>query len=130
MYKLAASFSVLFFIFILWVISMANTGENSVFFKFVASIPYGDKLGHFCLFGLLTLGSNIAFKFNTVSLGRFNIYRGTFLVIIFVVLEELSQGFIPSRSMDVVDLLADIVGILVFTAVYYYLSENYFTNPA
>lgn len=130
MYKLAASFSVLFFIFILWVISMANTGENSVFFKFVASIPYGDKLGHFCLFGLLTLGSNIAFKFNTVSLGRFNIYRGTFLVIIFVVLEELSQGFIPSRSMDIVDLLADSVGILVFTTISFYVSKICLTQQS
>lgn len=102
---------------------MANTGENSVFFEFVASIPYGDKLGHFCLFGLLTLGSNVAFKFNMVSLGWFNIYRGTFLVIIFVVLEELSQGFIPSRSMDIVDLLADSVGVLVFTTISFYVSK-------
>ncbi len=130
MYKLARTSTVLFFIFILWVISMANTGEDSVFFELVASMPYGDKLGHFCLFGLLTLGSNVAFKFNTISLGKFNIYKGTFFVIIFVVLEELSQGFISSRSMDVVDLLADSVGISVFTAVSYYLSKINLINQS
>jgi hypothetical protein len=39
-----------------------NTGQGSVYFVFIASIPYGQKSGNFCLFGLLTLATNFAFK--------------------------------------------------------------------
>lgn len=63
----------LFFIFILWILFLANTGQNSVFFTFITKIPYGDKLGHFCLFGLLTLMANFAFKLKVVKLPLINL---------------------------------------------------------
>lgn len=128
MYKLAGALALAFFGFILWVIYMANTGVNSVFFEFIAEIPYGDKLGHFCLFGFLTLGANVGLKFKCLKfkflvLGQTNIYLGTSLVLVFVLLEELSQGFIASRTFDLKDLIADGVGISLFTLVSYGLSK-------
>lgn len=115
----------IFFVFILWIIFLANTGESSVFFNFVRALPYGDKLGHFCLFGTLTLGATIAFKFKSISLGGCPIYWGTLIVTVFVILEELSQGLVASRTLDIIDLLADGVGIAVFTAISYYLSRKF-----
>ena len=114
MHKLISILSVAFLGFIAWIIYLANTAQNSVFFEFVASIPYGDKLGHFCLFGLLSLGANFAFKLKSVTLVSVEIYLGSALVFLFVLIEELSQYFIPNRTMDVTDLLADIFGIIVF----------------
>ncbi len=110
----------LFFIFILWILFLANTGQNSVFFTFITKIPYGDKLGHFCLFGLLTLMANFAFKLKVVKLPLINlkscdVYLGALIVFIFVLCEELSQFFIVSRTLDVIDFLANVVGIVSFS---------------
>ena len=115
--------AVAFFCFILWVIYLANTGQNSVFFQFVARIPYGDKLGHFCLFGLLTLATNLAFRFKSFKLFSIELFLGTILVFSFVVIEEFSQYFIPNRSFDLMDLSADFVGIVFFTFVTRYLNK-------
>jgi len=117
MHKLISIISVAFIMFITWIIYLANTAQNSIFFELVASIPYGDKLGHFCLFGLLTLGVNFAFKLKSYKLISFNIYVGSTVVLFFVLLEELSQYFIPSRTLDITDLLADVVGIITFSLV-------------
>jgi len=116
--------SISFFGFILWIIYLANTGQNSVFFNFVASIPYGDKLGHFCLFGLLTLAANFTFKLRSFQLLSIDIYLGSILVLLFVVIEELSQYFIATRTLDVLDLSADFLGIIFFSISTTYLRKR------
>ena len=116
--------AVVFFGFILWVIYLANTGQNSVFFKLVASIPYGDKVGHFCLFGLLTLATNLAFKFKYFIVYSAKIFLGTLLVFSFVIIEECSQYFIPNRTFDFMDLSANFIGIIFFNVVTVYISKS------
>ena len=95
-----------------------------MFFELVAAIPYGDKLGHFCLFGLLTLFINLAFKFKTLNLAGRPIYLAVLIVSTFVILEELSQFFIESRTLDFVDLIADFTGIAIFSAISAWLSKK------
>ncbi|GGP59312.1 hypothetical protein GCM10009347_27120 [Shewanella algicola] len=104
-----------FFGFILWIIYLANTGGNSIFFDLIRHIPYGDKVGHMLLFGLLTYVANLALLSRHFLLGRIPLYYGAVLVSIFVLSEEISQGFIPSRTLDIVDLIADAVGIILFS---------------
>lgn len=130
-FTLMKVFSLLFFSFILWIIYTANTGGSSVFFELVAAIPYGDKLGHILLFGILTLAANICFKFSSYRLSLpfvaqpkgASIYWGTTLVLIFVCIEEMSQAFIPSRTFDWLDLTADGVGISLFSYASYRLAR-------
>lgn len=110
-YKLFATIAFCFFCFILWVIYLANTDSPSVFFDFIYAIPYGDKLGHIGLFGFLTFTTIIGSKFRTVSCAGRNYYFGALIVIGFVIIEEISQAFIPSRTFDMGDLTADAVGI-------------------
>jgi len=128
MYKIIKAliplFSVSFFVFILWIFDLANTGQNSLFFNFVASIPYGDKLGHFCLFGLLTLAANFTFKLKSFQLMSFEVYLGSLLVLTFVVIEELSQFYIPNRTMDVLDFAADFIGIVFFNISTTYIRKH------
>ena len=104
-----------FFGFILWIIYLANTGGHSIFFDLIRHIPYGDKVGHMLLFGLLTYVANLALQSRHFSLGRIPLYYGAVLVSIFVLSEEISQGFIPSRTLDIIDLVADAVGITLFS---------------
>jgi polysaccharide biosynthesis protein VpsQ len=113
MYRVTSTLAFCFFLFILWIIYLANTGSSSIFFNFVRSIPYGDKWGHVGLFGFLTLLAIVGSKFRSFSCGRLNIYYGAAVVFLFALVEELSQAFIPSRTFDFVDLVANSIGILV-----------------
>jgi len=116
--------SIGFFCFIIWIITLANTGQSSIFFDLVARIPYGDKVGHFCLFGVLTFAANFSFKLKTINLASRNIYLGALLVFIFVVFEELSQYFIASRTLDFFDFSANIFGIVFFSLVTKHIQHN------
>ncbi|WP_425641055.1 VanZ family protein [Marinomonas gallaica] len=113
MYRLISGIAAGFFIFIVWIIYLAGTGGESVFFDFIETIPYGDKLGHMCVFGFLTLVSIIGSKFRYFKYGRFKFYYGATFVMLFVIGEELSQAFIETRTFDLTDLVADAVGIVV-----------------
>lgn len=114
MIKFYKGVTIVFLLFIVWIIFSANTGRNNIFFDFVNWLPFGDKFGHFFLFGFLTLGVNFALKFK-----RFKYWKllplGTLLVAVFVVIEELSQAFFPNRTLDIIDLIADGFGIMFFT---------------
>ncbi len=124
--------AVSFLLFILWIIFLANTGRSSVFFEFVSAIPYGDKLGHFGLFGMLTLLFNLASGFKSYRLFCFSqsgevtksfyCYWGTSLVVVFSVLEEFSQGWLDTRTLDWQDLLADFFGISCFTLLSFWIA--------
>ncbi|MDP2559777.1 VanZ family protein [Psychrobium sp. 1_MG-2023] len=113
-----------FFCCILWAIHIANTGESNILFKLVLSIPHGDKLGHFTLFGVLCLLLNIALNYKVVNVMRVRCYLGSVLVSVFVVAEELSQGLIPTRTLDSKDLLADGLGIAFFSYVTWLLAQR------
>jgi VanZ family protein len=121
--KIISTLTVAFFGFIIWIIYLANTGQNSIFFDFVGSIPYGDKVGHFCLFGFLALGANFACKLKHFRVASFNIYVGSILVLVFASIEELSQHFIPNRTLDISDFVADCAGLIVFSIITSYLSK-------
>ncbi len=115
MYKLISIVGLLFFIFILWVICLANTGINSVFFDFIKTIPFGDKIGHFILFGTLTFLCIILLKFRSFQFFRIKIYHRVLFVTVFVLIEELSQNYISTHTFDLIDLSADFLGIITAT---------------
>ncbi|AZZ98211.1 VanZ family protein [Pseudoalteromonas sp. R3] len=115
MYKLTVIISCCFFLFIIWIIYLANTAQPSLFFELVKIIPYGDKVGHFVLFGTLTLCVNVASKFKVFKLGTIDVFWGTAAVFVFATVEELSQYLIPTRTLDMHDYIADMVGIILFT---------------
>lgn len=124
LHTFAAIVAILFFAFIVWIIYLANTGGDSIFFDFVRTIPYGDKIGHVGLFGFLTLLSIIGLGFRSVAFNRLRIYYGCILVLIFVFVEEFSQIFISSRTFDLGDLAANLVGILIATAMCFWIKNK------
>lgn len=119
MRKLAAATAVALLGFIIWIIFMANTGRRTMFFDLSQAIPYGDKLGHAVLYGGLALLINGASRFKTYGIGRVLIYIGTLVVILFVVIEELAQGLIPTRTLDALDLGADALGLVLASVASY-----------
>jgi len=112
-----------FFIFILWIISLANSGSSNVLFL-VNYYSYGDKVGHFFIYGLLAFGLSIALNFKSLYVGKIKIYLGVLLVFIFAVGEELLQAFYPKRTMDVYDVLADVIGLIVFSILLHFIENR------
>lgn len=102
---------------------MANTGQNTIFFDLVKKTPYGDKLGHLVLFGVLTLGLIVGAGFRGVQCGVIKLYYGALAVTLFAIVEEVSQAFIPSRTFDLGDLTMGLVGIVVASLAGNYLEK-------
>ena len=67
---------------------------------------------HGLLYGMMALLLNYGLGFKTV---KFNLQLGSIIVLTFATLEELSQYYIPSRTFDLGDLLADVVGVVLFS---------------
>lgn len=101
----------LFTIFIAWVITQANLGSKSTLIAFAGSLPYGDKIGHLVLFGILSALMIVAFQFKTLSYKKLKVPIGAIIVFSFAMLEEFSQLFFVNRNFDLLDLFADAFGI-------------------
>jgi len=99
---------------IIAIIIIANQGLVPVVFPFFRHIPFGDKLGHFLLMGLFSFLMNLTFKTGVFHLAGIKVLKGSMLVTIVVVLEEISQLFIRSRSFTLSDLVCDLLGIICF----------------
>lgn len=109
--------------FIAWILYMADTNQATVFFDWVRRTPHGDKIGHIVLFGFLAFCLNLASTFRTINRGCFSIYQGSLVVLLFVTLEELSQAFIPQRTLDGMDYLASVMGIVLFSILTFFVKK-------
>lgn len=97
--------------FFIIIIIIANRGEGSNWWPFIEQVPMGDKLGHLGLVGSLSLLFNVAFRLRQpVWLPR-RITPVSFALAVLLTAEELSQAFIPSRTCDPWDWLADLAGL-------------------
>jgi hypothetical protein len=102
---------VVFFIFIIWIIINADLGIDNPFIQFVHQIPWGDKIGHICIFACLTLLLNHALSYASFKLFKIELLTGSMLILSFALIEEFTQLFFPTRTFDFVDIFSDLVGI-------------------
>lgn len=113
-------YPVSFFCFISFIIYQANTAHYNYAFHMVGKIPYGDKIGHIVLYGFMALLLNY-------GLGGRKWFRqqiGSLVVLVFSVLEEISQLYIPSRSFDFADIAASATGIVLFTILFQIINNK------
>jgi hypothetical protein len=110
--------ALLFFSFIGWIIFQANSGSKNIFFDLVDLIPYGDKLGHFILYGTLSILTTIAFNYKYLLVISYRLPIGAIIVLVIAIVEEVSQIFLSNRTFDMVDISADIAGIFIFLWVF------------
>lgn len=107
--------TILFALFILLIITFADLGMLG-FLSFVNTIPFGDKIGHFVLYGILTLLLDL-------TLIRSLPHRNPKLIVlssgailaVFIGLEEYSQQFFASRTFSIADLAASYLGVIFFS---------------
>jgi VanZ family protein len=108
--------AILFTLFILLVIVLADMGVLAHYVGFVYSFPFGDKAGHFILYGILTLLIDLALfrSFPDRSPGKIAVRCGLVLALL-IGLEELSQQYFSSRTFDLVDLTFSYLGVVFFS---------------
>jgi len=107
--------AILFGLFIVSIIVLANMGLLGIL-GFVNKIPNGDKIGHFILYGILTLLIDLAFFRSHPNVSRNLIaLRVAFVLALLIGLEEYSQKFIPSRTFDLIDLTFSYLGVIFFS---------------
>jgi polysaccharide biosynthesis protein VpsQ len=96
------------------IVVLAGTGNLGGILSAIHRVPLGDKIAHFVLVGLLAYVVNLSMPGRVWRFGRVTVSQGTLWVLVVVVLEEISQHWLPSRRFDVGDLLANVLGIAVF----------------
>lgn len=105
--------AVLFTLFIIGVIILADQDAIPPFIRSLYDFPNGDKLGHLILYGLLSFFLTSAF----LSRFKHNPERVALSVGLILALaiaaEEWSQQFFSARTFDLVDLTASYVGLVI-----------------
>ena len=106
--------AILFGLFIVFVIAVADTGHIGLLGR-VYAFPNGDKVGHFVLFGLLSLVLSLsAFEARPGDDKRRLAILVSLALAAFVGLEEYSQRYFPTRHADILDFLASCAGVAFF----------------
>lgn len=105
--------AVLFFLFIIAVIVLANLEAIPPSVRQLYDFPNGDKLGHLILFGFLNFFITSAFLSRFIlNPGRVAFSVG-FILALAITAEEFSQQYFSARTFDLVDLTASLLGVFI-----------------
>jgi VanZ family protein len=108
--------ALLFALFILLIVFLADAGLLSRYLGFLYNFPYGDKAGHFILYGILTLLINLSLFRSYPNQGRSLLAVKCGLTLALLIgLEDFSQQFFSKRTFDLVDLSFSYLGLLCFS---------------
>ncbi len=106
-----------FFLFISFIIYLADTADYNFAFRVIGSIPNGDKLMHGLLYGVMALLLNYGLNFKSKKIFGFNMQVGAMIILTFAGLEEMTQYWLPSRTCDIFDFVADVVGVVLLSMI-------------
>ena len=97
--------------FFVVIVIIADRGEGDRWWSFIHDIPYGDKVGHLGLVGALSLFCNLAFAPRGARCLPRSVTRVTFILFMLLSIEEIAQAYLPHRTCDFSDWLADLAGL-------------------
>ena len=104
-----------FALFILLIIILADLGKLGIL-RVIHQIPYGDKAGHFILYGILTLLIDLTLLRSRPDPSRqLIVVRCGLILALLIGLEEFSQQYFARRTPDMVDLLFSYLGVTFFS---------------
>ncbi len=108
--------AILFTLFILLVIVLADAGLLAQYVGFVYEVPWGDKAGHFILYGILALLLNLSlFRARPDQSPKQLAVKCGLTLALLIGLEEFSQQFFANRTFDLIDLTFSYLGVLFFS---------------
>ena len=117
--------TVLFALFLIGLIVLADMGKLHFLLRVMTSIPYGDKVAHFFLIGVLSfLVNRTAMQlFPRQSPQRMSMIVTLFLLAMFTI-EEVSQAPISGRDASFADLVTNYAGIVFFALLAYKIGQK------
>lgn len=115
--------TLIFLALLCFVLFQANTGAATLISDIERLIPFGDKLGHFFIYGTLALLANFSCGFRYVFASPMNQW-GSLFALIFSSAEEFSQLLFATRTFDLFDMMANFSGITAFTLLSLLLSKQ------
>jgi VanZ family protein len=86
-----------------------------------ALFPGQDKLFHLIAFGILGFLAMGTRQASRQGYPAIQVWRVVFAIMLYGILDEFHQYFVPGRSADVYDVLADAIGGLLGAWTMYYL---------
>jgi VanZ family protein len=108
--------AILFAFLVLLIIVLADMGALPHYLQILKDLPYGDKAGHFILYGILTLLVDLAL-FRSLPLQspkQVAVMSGLILAVL-IGLEEFSQQYFANRTSSLTDLIASYLGMIFFS---------------
>jgi VanZ family protein len=97
---------------------------SSISFKGQASVPFLDKGMHLVEFGFLGFFLSLGYFLSLESSLRIKSSLTVVSGILLGGLDEIHQYFVPNRSFEVMDMVADSIGVLIGLVVFYYFSRT------
>ena len=98
--------------FVVAIVILADMKALPRFLVVLYNYPFGDKVGHFFLFGLLNFIMVLTAVRSPHTRSPKRIAISTSLIIaVVMLLEEMSQIFFPNRTLSIFDLLAGYLGL-------------------
>ena len=105
-----------FTLFIILIIVLADAGILAHYVGFLYAFPFGDKAGHFILYGILALLTNLAlFGSHPGQSRKLLAVKCGLMLALLIGLEEFSQQYFAKRTFDLVDLTFSYLGVLGFS---------------
>lgn len=101
--------------FIIFAISFYLSSQSTI--QKIPAFPHADKLVHFVCFGGLAFW--VAFGCNLSENKKIKILLPTIIVSIYGIIDEIHQSFTPGRSSTISDWIADTLGALFGSFVFY-----------
>ncbi|MBD2388426.1 VanZ family protein [Cylindrospermum sp. FACHB-282] len=80
-----------------------------------STIPFYDTVGHFILIGIAAFLSHLALNKQRINYLNIALPLAPIIVSLLTLTEECLQKLSPNRSFDLMDLAADLCGIIFFT---------------
>lgn len=124
--KASVAAAVAFIAFLILVIIIADRGDGGKWWAFLEHVPNGDKVGHLGLIGTLSLLCNLAFHPRQPRWLPRWITLVTLILLVILSGEEIAQAFIPTRTCDLFDWLADLAGLAIGQTVALWLRKRFF----
>ena len=107
--------TILFTLFIILIIVLADRGQLGIL-RLVNQIPFGDKAGHFILYGILVFLIDLSlFRSLPFRSPKLVVVTSGLILAILIGLEEFSQQFFASRTFSLRDLIASYLGVILFS---------------
>ena len=107
--------AIFFALLLVVIVIAADLGELPGFLKSIYDIPYGDKIGHFILVGILSFFTNASLLRDFPHRNPLRIVLTVNLILAALIgIEEFTQRFFPRRTSSLFDLLSSYAGIAFF----------------